>query len=525
MVEAAKTMHSDLLTSFAKLPSISMAIDAGTIERRHFLDIMLLAPYTTLSPFLYDSVEQARLTAQDYGNIVADAIRTLKEVNNVDVRSIVGDNLPAQVSALAHWSPNSRLRGQGPFLNRVKYSPCLCHFVQLVVGDIISGLPLVTGFELILHEMIKIANASDVQKICKCRCPQIVKTRWLSRCEALDWLFHREWSLKVLYRRLPEPRASEIALAFSGEHFNALEALHQLMFPLNEAVKFFERDDVTLAYVYPALKHLKAYLINEKASTEDRNYAEHIDSVMTIVTRRRRKHLDWKLIKAAFYLTSFGCRRLADPQGLIPGDHQLHLEYSSPRRTEAPVGLELFAAAPSAPPAGDPDDPCEEEEFAYEGDLIAESVEPPRDAIQEKPPILTFLWRYLVEMTTEDGHLAMEPPEGAAWPSLQNRIDEIISEFFCNEDWLARCRRTPATIGKQAELWNYLARSRFDHAYDDIVTKVISIISIPASEACCERSLSRQKRLMGHFRARSNPELIRARILLDQYDAFGAFQE
>jgi hypothetical protein len=88
----------------------------------------------------------------------------------------------------------------------------------------------------------------------------------------------------------------------------------------------------------------------------------------------------------------------------------------------------------------------------------------------------------------------------------------VVSQFFCNPDWLTRCHRTESQISRQVELWNYLAARRGDHAYDDIAKKIISIISIPASEASCERSLSRQKRLVTHFRARTNPDLVQARI-------------
>jgi hypothetical protein len=52
--------------------------------------------------------------------------------------------------------------------------------------------------------------------------------------------------------------------------------------------------------------------------------------------------------------------------------------------------------------------------------------------------------------------------------------------------------------------------------YDDIVEKIISIISIPASEASCERSFSRQKRIMGHSRVKSNPDLLKAKPILKE---------
>jgi hypothetical protein len=61
--------------------------------------MIMLAPYTTIQPFLYAAVEMSNLNAEEYGNIVLSAIKELYQ-NDVHIRSIVGDNLPAQISDL-----------------------------------------------------------------------------------------------------------------------------------------------------------------------------------------------------------------------------------------------------------------------------------------------------------------------------------------------------------------------------------------------------------------------------------------
>jgi hypothetical protein len=60
--------------------------------------------------------------------------------------------------------------------------------MQLVLGNTISKLPPVLDFDIIFHKMIEIANYPEVRTIVKGRCPYSVKTRWLSRCKALDWI-------------------------------------------------------------------------------------------------------------------------------------------------------------------------------------------------------------------------------------------------------------------------------------------------------------------------------------------------
>jgi hypothetical protein len=51
------------------------------------------------------------------------------------------------------------------------------------------------------------------------------------------------------------------------DNFEKSAIYHQLH-PFNEAVKFFERDDVILACVYPALKLLKHFMYDNPINTE-----------------------------------------------------------------------------------------------------------------------------------------------------------------------------------------------------------------------------------------------------------------
>jgi hypothetical protein len=70
-MKEANILSHTILVDDPKRPCVSLVIDAGTIERRHFLDLMILAPDIGLRSFLYDSLENERLTADDYGKLVA----------------------------------------------------------------------------------------------------------------------------------------------------------------------------------------------------------------------------------------------------------------------------------------------------------------------------------------------------------------------------------------------------------------------------------------------------------------------
>jgi hypothetical protein len=158
-------------------------------------------------------------------------------------------------------------------------------------------------------------------------------------------------------------------------------------------------------------------------------------------------------------------------------------------------------------------DPC-----AYQGEIIEENdvgLPEPERGLHEPP--IDFLIRYLVRQAL----LSDENPESQsreAALATEARVIGMVNLFFGNEAFKRRARYTGSSIDKQVELWNSLALNDVNHSFDDLVGMVISIISIPASEASCERSFSRQKRIMGHHRARSDPELLNARAVLQADD-------
>jgi hypothetical protein len=93
--------------------------------------------------------------------------------------------------------------------------------------------------------------------------------------------------------------------------------------------------------------------------------------------------------------------------------------------------------------------------------------------------------------------------------SIRNRIDSLGSQFVRTDKYMCKCRDAAPGIDKQIEIWNVLARNSPKRLYDDIIQKIMLIISIPASEASCERTFSRQKAIMGHSRVRSNSDWLR----------------
>jgi hypothetical protein len=90
-IEELNRLIATIPAEYAKRPCVSLVSDAGTIERRVFLDLMVFAPYSRLRPFSFDSLEKERLTVDDYARLAAQAREEFKR-KGVKVRSNAGDN-------------------------------------------------------------------------------------------------------------------------------------------------------------------------------------------------------------------------------------------------------------------------------------------------------------------------------------------------------------------------------------------------------------------------------------------------
>jgi hypothetical protein len=189
-----------------------------------------------------------------------------------------------------------------------------------------------SDFETMPQEMITVADLSEVRQITKSRCPQSVKTRWLSRSEALHWLIsHKEQWSRMNLKFFPKKRRFQFRAIITKRSFTRLEICHKIVYPFNQ-MKFFEQDHVTLCQVSLALKTLKGQFRDEERSQWDSNpeYATCCSTALSVIHQRRCKLLDQDLLKAAFSLTSLGCQSLSGNIAFIPIPCPLDLEYDAP---------------------------------------------------------------------------------------------------------------------------------------------------------------------------------------------------
>jgi hypothetical protein len=290
---------------------------------------------------------------------------------------------------------------------------------------------------------------------------------------------------------------------------------HRTVYSFAQAVKFFEQDRVTLCHVYLALKGLKEHFRDHERfyGDSDPGYAMCCPAAISFIQSRHCKLSDRDLLKAAFWLTSFGCQSLSDDHVSIALTHPLDLEYHAPCPVPEPITRGPLDGMwdPLASSQNLDEAQTEEPNYWFAGEVIREDeLEAVPQSFRGKDGTLQFLNGFLPILILEDLN-----PVGADDVSseVRRQVEESLQFFFCNPESIAKSRKTAGDTEAQVELWNWLKLLSHGRISSQVAAKVISIISIPASEASCERSVSRQKRIMEHFRPKSRPDLPRARFL------------
>ena len=79
MIKCSENIHKEMLLKYSKNVANALAIDGGTIEKRHFFDIILLSPGSGLNPYIYDSIESDFMNVDFFKIKVKGTIEELKK--------------------------------------------------------------------------------------------------------------------------------------------------------------------------------------------------------------------------------------------------------------------------------------------------------------------------------------------------------------------------------------------------------------------------------------------------------------
>jgi hypothetical protein len=137
-----------------------------------------------------------------------------------------------------------------------------------------------------------------------------------------------------------------------------------------------------------------------------------------------------------------------------------------------------------------------------------------RDATDENSQSLGFPGTLLVN-TVEDDRELYEPGMLGSSEVLEDMVDKLIAFFYTSDESSLRrkpCRTRPE-ITDQVQMWLRIDMDTDrDREYDLPTQKIISLISIPPSEATTKWCSSRKKRILTQLRGNSGGDLLKARF-------------
>ena len=211
--------------------------------------------HKSVDPILYDTVPSA----------IEELLRS-----GIKLGAIIGDNCPTQVLALTHWSPSNTFRNHPcPEIRAIRFFTCGEYSTALMLSDCLDKCQPLNRLVTSLDQLIKAVNSSPAEYIG--HCPQPIEMRWLSRIDAIDWLFMHEYSLKLFPNRddieLENRIRRNLRNIFQFSNFEEIMVLAKLIYPFHTMTMTLESDTATQSMILPLTEQMKKYFQSNESDT------------------------------------------------------------------------------------------------------------------------------------------------------------------------------------------------------------------------------------------------------------------
>lgn len=562
-IETAKIYHNSQIQAFSNLKSVSLTLDAGTLQYGHFLDFSISSPLFDITPYLYDS----DFNCDNTSNCIKDKTESIiKELHNLKVKigTITGDNYPAQLYALSNWSKTALWRETtDKHVKRTIFFPCFCHFLQLVASDVEDDQFIIESHD-ILNQMKELVN-KQLYKLCG-KAPSEVETRWFSRFNTLKFLLNKK---NVLIKNrddiqqchsLPEHLKDKVRIVLSDSNFSKIEKYTFIILPIYSATLFFDANVSKASDIVPIVFQIKAYW---ETLTDDEEYSECKGLIQKLLNQLKHRcfHLqDWPLLHFIYSLTPGG--RIWARKMLQKYKYQLDDKdkYDNSTGLDPILTLKMhdigFRYVIDNKKNNEDDLFSEEYEDvtrqnAFDGssfDLEINDVIQPKSTQKnivfmfgESDPYFDFNeYRSIdsvkllpFERRMDDSEFLYEPGH---FVLLEQCLNDLCDRFDyadkkddilkCYDFWIksnvSQLRISHYTREDCYKIWNNLAVYKGGWKY---LSKIaIQLLSAQASETICERKISCQRYSITNRRQNSKEDLVEARFRLScnepPYDGF-----
>ena len=341
-----------------------MAIDSGSVNSFHFIDICLIIPSLSIysqsnpliNPYNFATFLIDNSNVETIQNKVLTAINDLKK-SNIRITSITCDNILTQILAFAPWSKISLMRNDNindPSLKRIIFCSCASHTLNLIAKSI-SEQKAPTFIKDIYSSFVKATDCLDKIRLEFLeKPPKNIKTRWLLMLNQIKYLRlhdiffigysninyptkttqflldteeyddfngvdfsqHPKYSgLHKEFIKLSKKQKINIEL-FSLDNYRNFMILGRVLWPLWQGILFFEKNNSTIMSIFPIFEQILSYWeelksnlsskVSDSNSYDADKWIETISYLQDQLTFRKFHTMDWPLITLAYTLTPAG---------------------------------------------------------------------------------------------------------------------------------------------------------------------------------------------------------------------------
>lgn len=344
IVEICKERKKKLLDQYKKYGQASVIVDAGTVRKKHTLEIILVLP-GILKPLPYKSYTIGDGDIQDYQKMFKLLFKDLFK-EKIQLLSICGDNLPAQRNGVDHTKSKSLqerayesvlqiqiqlkelIQGSSYSKNKEKlqtklkyyselaallYIPCCSHLLNLAFNDLLKDSEFILSYLNKLEKYNELFKIDIIKKSIGDLHFSICPTRWMYLFDGLIYLYKNRKKLMMLYEY--KESKSEIQEILDMEEYEEISTfpkelvyLINILWPLHSFSIFIETDSTLLCSIVPVLDKV---ILQMKKRCQQYHQEVLGDIIESTIMNRFKTTGRWDLMRAAYLLTPYGRKRTA----------------------------------------------------------------------------------------------------------------------------------------------------------------------------------------------------------------------
>lgn len=530
---------------------VSISLDAGSTKKTHYLVIMVQNIKMQVKPFEYKSIELNNSDADTYKLIGKQVIKSLQE-ENIKVCCFVGDRLPAQIKALAHWHPYSLCQEEE--FKYLLYVPCSCHLLNSAIAKTIKENLLLNTTNSKMITLERLLRKPVFTKRMNCLPKSYSPTRWVFLYDCARNAIKK----KEKFEKLIQKPDKEIEKIMKEEDFKQfangipfeITELEQLLKPLKLLMSSIEGDMIPLWVVKPLKDHAIQILKNLDLIYFSDERQKLIDNI------EHYYEYSIELMNAAYSLTSSGRyelrKELSDSFITNFNENEAHCnvptlkgyqildpakssdnEEDNPSVGESDEEIIIDTSEDHEEIDNTNDDTEEEEELPVENDPFSIVQVIPDVELRQKT-----LLEYYSKINIDNDEMEKENLQVNTWPHLNDAKKEN-----CRQQVYYVIENLGKNLGKD-NTWIILAQHEFDDFISTDVNSMLDgetlkthqtlfwhnqlggqrygklaviasiLLALPASEACCERYISIRGDAVNRKQTRMKNDEQAARTLL-----------